>query len=109
MLIRRVCGQSSLIIVLVIKALDLACEQCGKPQSRLFYYRIKVRNMAIASSPSDSGVIACVRACIVMEVRSLKTEGIPATGYMTAQEAQPDMSDYLILRTGFVCTDSTAG
>jgi putative transposase len=33
-----------------------------------------------------------------MEVRSLKAEGIPATGYMTAQEAQPDMSDYLILR-----------
>ena len=65
--------------------------------------------MAVASSPNDSGVIACVRACIVMEVRSLKTEGIPAAGYMTAQEAQPGMSDYLILRTGFVCTDSTAG
>jgi hypothetical protein len=38
-----------------------------------------------------------------MEVRSLKTEGIPATGYMTAQEAQPDMSDYLMH-----CLDSSA-
>ena len=46
---------------LVIKALDMAYEQRGKPQGLLFHSD-QGRNMAAASFASDSGGTACARA-----------------------------------------------
>ncbi len=47
---------------LVIKALDMAYEQRGKPQGLLFYSDQGAPNMAAASFASDSGGTTCARA-----------------------------------------------
>ena len=46
---------------LVIKALDMAYEQRGRPQGLLFT-RIRARNMEAASFANGSGVTACAKA-----------------------------------------------
>jgi len=47
---------------LVIKALDMAYEQRGRPQGLLFHSDQGSPNMAAASFANGSGVIACARA-----------------------------------------------
>jgi len=82
----------------VIKALDMAYEQCGKPQHVLFHsdqssqyfsrlfrqrlwrYRMQ-QSMNRGGNCWDNSPMDCL-------FRSLKSEWIPATGYLTALEAQ---------------------
>ncbi|RMM38454.1 ISPsy13, transposase OrfB [Pseudomonas coronafaciens pv. oryzae] len=93
---------------LVIKALDMAYEQRGKPQGLLFHsdqgaqygsrqFRKRLWRYRVRQSMSRRG--NCYDNSPMARVfRSLKTEWIPAVGYMTAQEAQGDISHYLMHR-----------
>lgn len=86
---------------LVIKALDMAYEQRGKPQGLLFHsdqgsqygsrhFRQRLWRYRINQSMSRRG--NCYDNSPMERVfRSLKTEWIPTMGYMTAQEAQRDI------------------
>ncbi|WP_164657709.1 DDE-type integrase/transposase/recombinase, partial [Pseudomonas viridiflava] len=97
---------------LVIKALDMAYEQRGKPQGLLFrsdqgsqygsrQFRQRLWRYRIRQSMSRRG--NCYDNSPMERVfRSLKTEWIPAVGYMTAQEAQRDISHYLMHRYNWV-------
>ncbi|MGP9825255.1 IS3 family transposase [Ectopseudomonas khazarica] len=97
---------------LVIKALDMAYEQRGKPQQVLFHsdqgtqyasrhFRQRLWRYRMEQSMSRRG--NC-RDNSPMErlFRSLKSEWIPATGYVTASEAQRDISLYLMHRYNWI-------
>ncbi|BAQ82248.1 transposase [Pseudomonas sp. St29] len=97
---------------LVIRALDMAYEQRGKPQGLLFHsdqgaqygsrhfrqrlwrYRIR-QSMSRRGNCWDNAPMECV-------FRSLKTEWIPTAGRMTAQEAHHDISHYLMNGTNWI-------
>ena len=97
---------------LVIKALDMAYEQRGKPQGLLFHsdqgsqygsrhFRQRLWRYRINQSMSRRG--NCYDNSPMERVfRSLKTEWIPTVGYMTAQEAQRDISHYLMHRYNWI-------
>ena len=86
---------------LVIKALDMAYEQRGRPSGLLFHsdqgsqyasrlFRQRLWRYRMRQSMSRRG--NCRDAPMERVFRSLKTEWIPTTGYRTAQEAQRDIS-----------------
>ena len=97
---------------LVIKALDMAYEQRGKPQGLLFHsdqgsqygsrqFRQRLWRYRMRQSMSRRG--NCYDNSPMERVfRSLKTEWIPTVGYMTAQEAQRDISHYLMHRYNWI-------
>ncbi|WP_085983120.1 IS3 family transposase [Pseudomonas asplenii] len=97
---------------LVIKALDMAYEQRGKPQGLLFHsdqgsqygsrhFRQRLWRYRINQSMSRRG--NCYDNSPMERVfRSLKTEWIPTVGYMTAQEVQRDISHYLMHRYNWI-------
>ncbi|MDZ5601810.1 IS3 family transposase [Pseudomonas sp. RP23018S] len=90
---------------LVVKALDVAYEQRGRPQGCCFT-PIRDPNMAAVSFAQGYG--ATMRqsmsrrgncwdnAPMERVFRSLKSEWIPTTGYMTGLQAQRDISQYLM-------------
>ncbi|WP_081004488.1 IS3-like element ISPsy24 family transposase, partial [Pseudomonas amygdali] len=97
---------------LVIKALDMAYEQRGKPQGLLFHsdqgaqygsrqFRQRLWRYRIRQSMSRRGN-CWDNAPMERVFRSLKTEWIPTVGYMTAQEAQRDISHYLMHRYNWI-------
>lgn len=93
---------------LVIRALDVANEQRGRPQNvlfhsdqgtqygsrsfrqRLWHYRFKP-NMSRRGSCHDNPPMEQL-------FRSLKTEWVPSVGYMIAAQAQQDIGRYLMQR-----------
>lgn len=90
---------------LVIKALDMAYEQRGKPQQVLFHsdqgsqyasrlFRQRLWRYRMEQSMSRRGN-CWDNSPMERLFRSLKSEWIPPTGYLTAQEAQRDISHYL--------------
>jgi len=89
---------------LVIKALDMAYEQRGKPQGLLFpsdqgsqygrrQFRQRLWRYRMRKSMSRRG--NCWDAPMERVFRSLKTEWIPTVGYMTAQGAQKNILTWL--------------
>ena len=91
---------------LVIKALDVAYEQRGKPQGLLFHsdqgsqygsrnFRQRLWRYRMRQSMSRRGN-CWDNAPMERVFRSLKTEWIPVTGYLTGQQAQRDISQYLM-------------
>ncbi|MCF5058652.1 IS3 family transposase [Pseudomonas proteolytica] len=93
---------------LVIKALDMAYEQRGKPQQVRFHsdqgsqytsrlFRQRLWRYRIEQSMSRRGN-CWDNSPMERLFRSLKSEWIPATGYLTAMEAQRDISHYLMHR-----------
>ncbi|TEJ79064.1 IS3 family transposase [Pseudomonas aeruginosa] len=90
---------------LVIKALDMAYEQRGKPQQVLFHsdqgsqyasrlFRQRLWRYRMQQSMSRRGN-CWDNSPMERLFRSLKSEWVPSTGYLTAQEAQRDISHYL--------------
>ncbi|WP_409280886.1 IS3 family transposase [Pseudomonas defluvii] len=97
---------------LVIKALDMAYEQRGRPSSLLFHsdqgsqyasrlFRQRLWRYRMRQSMSRRGN-CWDNAPMERVFRSLKTEWIPTTGYRTAQEAQRDISHFLMHRYNWV-------
>ncbi|WP_304951699.1 IS3 family transposase [Sulfitobacter sp.] len=97
---------------LVIKALDIAYEQRGKPQQVLFHsdqgsqyasrlFRQRLWRYRMQQSMSRRGN-CWDNSPMERLFRSLKSEWIPATGYLTAQEAQRDISHYLMHRYNWI-------
>ena len=97
---------------LVIKALDMAYEQRGKPQqvlfhsdqgsqyaSRLFRQRLWRYRMQQSMSRREN---CWDNSPMERLFRSLKSEWVPSTGYLTAQEAQRDISHYLMHRYNWI-------
>ncbi|TED83254.1 IS3 family transposase [Pseudomonas aeruginosa] len=89
---------------LVIKALDMAYEQRGKPQgsqyaSRLFRQRLWRYRMQQSMSRRGN---CWDNSAMERLFRSLKSEWVPSTGYLTAQEAQRDISHYLMHRYNWI-------
>ncbi|MBG4488447.1 IS3 family transposase, partial [Pseudomonas aeruginosa] len=93
---------------LVIKALDMAYEQRGKPQQVLFHsdqgsqyasrlFRQRLWRYRMQQSMSRRGN-CWDNSPMERLFRSLKSEWVPSTGYLTAQEAQRDISHYLMHR-----------
>ena len=93
---------------LVIKALDMAYEQRGKPEGVLFHsdqggqyasrkFRQRLWRYRMQQSMSRRGN-CWDNAPMERLFRSLKTEWVPSTGYMTALHAQRDISFYLMQR-----------
>ncbi|MDI3326897.1 IS3 family transposase [Pontibacterium granulatum] len=91
---------------LVVKALDMAYEQRGRPQKVLFhsdqgsqytsrYFRQRLWRYRMQQSMSRRGN-CWDNAPMERLFRSLKSEWIPATGYVSATEAKRDISDYLM-------------
>ena len=97
---------------LVTKALDMAYEQRGKPQGLLFHsdqgsqygsrhFRQRLWRYRIGQSMSRRG--NCYDNSPMERVfRSLKTEWIPSVGYMSVQQAQRDISHYLMHRYNWI-------
>ncbi|WP_434039027.1 IS3-like element IS222 family transposase [Pseudomonas aeruginosa] len=97
---------------LVIKALDMAYEQRGKPQQVLFHsdqgsqyasrlFRQRLWRYRMQQSMSRRG--NCWENSPMERLfRSLKSEWVPSTGYLTAQEAQRDISHYLMHRYNWI-------
>ena len=97
---------------LVTKALDMAYEQRGKPQVLLFHsdqgsqygsrhFRQRLWRYRISQSMSRRG--NCYDNSPMERVfRSLKTEWIPSVGYMSVQQAQKDISHYLMHRYNWI-------
>ncbi|WP_339428857.1 IS3 family transposase [Pseudomonas taetrolens] len=97
---------------LVTKALDMAYEQRGKPQGLLFHsdqgsqygsrhFRQRLWRYRISQSMSRRG--NCYDNSPMERVfRSLKTEWIPSVGYMSVQQAQRDISHYLMHRYNWI-------
>ncbi|MCV3822847.1 IS3 family transposase, partial [Pseudomonas aeruginosa] len=86
---------------LVIKALDMAYEQRGKPQQVLFHsdqgsqyasrlFRQRLWRYRMQQSMSRRGN-CWDNSPMERLFRSLKSEWVPSTGYLTAQEAQRDI------------------
>ncbi|MGK9063772.1 IS3 family transposase [Stutzerimonas chloritidismutans] len=97
---------------LVIKALDMAYEQRGRPQQVLFHsdqgsqyasrlFRQRLWRYRMQQSMSRRGN-CWDNSPMERLFRSLKSEWIPATGYLTAQEAQRDISHYLMHRYNWI-------
>ncbi|WP_152690388.1 IS3 family transposase [Pseudomonas fluorescens] len=97
---------------LVIKALDMAYEQRGRPQGLLFHsdqgsqygsrqFRQRLWRYRMLQSMSRRGN-CWDNAPMERVFRSLKTEWIPTVGYMTAQEAHRDISHYLMHRYNWI-------
>jgi len=91
---------------LVIKALDMAFEQRGKPQGLLFHsdqgsqygsrkFRQRLWRYRIVQSMSRRGN-CWDNAPMERFFRSLKTEWIPGNGYASISEAQKDISYYMM-------------
>ena len=97
---------------LVTKALDMAYEQRGKPQGLLFHsdqgsqygsrhFRQRLWRYRFSQSMSRRG--NCYDNSPMERVfRSLKTEWIPSVGYMSVQQAQKDISHYLMHRYNWI-------
>ncbi|OKA28530.1 transposase [Pseudomonas versuta] len=97
---------------LVTKALDMAYEQRGKPQGLLFHsdqgsqygsrhFRQRLWRYRISLSMSRRG--NCYDNTPMERVfRSLKTEWIPSVGYVSVQQAQRDISHYLMHRYNWI-------
>ncbi len=91
---------------LVIKALDMAYETIGKPKKALFHseqgsqygsrkFRQRLWRYQITQSMSRRG--NCWDNSPMEQLfRSLKTEWIPATGYMTLEKGRRDIGYYLM-------------
>ncbi|MDA3419359.1 IS3-like element IS222 family transposase [Pseudomonas aeruginosa] len=97
---------------LVIKALDMAYEQRGKPQQVLFHsdqgsqyasrlFRQRLWRYRMQQSMSRRGN-CWDNSPMERLFRSLKSEWVPSTGYRTAQEAQRDISNYLMHRYNWI-------
>ncbi|HEK3493671.1 TPA: IS3 family transposase [Pseudomonas aeruginosa] len=97
---------------LVIKALDMAYEQRGKPQQVLFHsdqgsqyasrlFRQRLWRYRMQQSMSRRGN-CWDNSAMERLFRSLKSEWVPSTGYLTAQEAQRDISHYLMRRYNWI-------
>ncbi|WP_129374240.1 IS3-like element IS222 family transposase [Pseudomonas aeruginosa] len=97
---------------LVIKALDMAYEQRGKPQQVLFHsdqgsqyasrlFRQRLWRYRMQQSMSRRGN-CWDNSPMELLFRSLKSEWVPSTGYLTAQEAQRDISHYLMHRYNWI-------
>ncbi|MEI1037051.1 IS3 family transposase [Pseudomonas aeruginosa] len=97
---------------LVIKALDMAYEQRGQPQQVLFHsdqgaqyasrlFRQRLWRYRMQQSMSRRGN-CWDNSPMERLFRSLKSEWIPSTGYLTAQEAQRDISHYLMHRYNWI-------
>ncbi|QBY93856.1 IS3 family transposase [Pseudomonas aeruginosa] len=97
---------------LVIKALDMAYEQRGKPQQVLFHsdqgsqyasrlFRQRLWRYRMQQSMSRRGN-CWDNSTMERLFRSLKSEWVPSTGYLTAQEAQRDISHYLMHRYNWI-------
>ncbi|MFA0926897.1 IS3 family transposase [Pseudomonas syringae pv. tagetis] len=97
---------------LVIKALDMAYEQRGRPQGLMFHsdqgsqygsrqFRQRLWRYRMRQSMSRRGN-CWDNAPMERVFRSLKTEWIPTVGYMTAQEAHRDISHYLMHRYNWI-------
>ena len=91
---------------LVVKALDVAYEQRGEPQGLLFHsdqrsqygsrqFRQRLWRYRMRQSMSRRGN-CWDNAPMERVFRSLKSEWIPTTGYLTGQQAQRDISQYLM-------------
>ena len=91
---------------LVVKALDVAYEQRGKPQGLLFHsdqgsqygsrqFRQRLWRYRIRQSMSRRGN-CWDNAPMERVFRSLKSEWIPTTGCLTGQQAQRDIGQYLM-------------
>ena len=97
---------------MVTKALDMAYEQRGKPQGLLFHsdqgaqygsrhFRQCLWRYRISQSMSRRG--NCYDNSPMERVfRSLKTEWIPSVGYLWVQQAQRDISHYLMHRYNWI-------
>ncbi|HCD6285281.1 TPA: IS3 family transposase, partial [Pseudomonas aeruginosa] len=97
---------------LVIKALDMAYEQRGRPQQVLFHsdqvsqyasrlFRQRLWRYRMQQSMSRRGN-CWDNSPMERLFRSLKSEWVPSTGYLTAQEAQRDVSHYLMHRYNWI-------
>ncbi|MCM3914236.1 IS3 family transposase [Pseudomonas aeruginosa] len=97
---------------LVIKALDMAYEQRGKPQQVLFHsdqgsqyasrlFRQRLWRYRMQQSMSRRGN-CWDNSPMERLFRSLKSEWVPSTGYLTAREAQRDISHYLMHRYNWI-------
>ncbi|TER38970.1 IS3-like element IS222 family transposase [Pseudomonas aeruginosa] len=97
---------------LVIKALDMAYEQRGRPQQVLFHsdqgsqyasrlFRQRLWRYRMQRSMSRRGN-CWDNSPMERLFRSLKSEWVPSTGYLTAQEAQRDISHYLMHRYNWI-------
>jgi len=91
---------------LVVKALDMAYEQRGQPKNVMFHsdqgsqytsrtFRQRLWRYRMQQSMSRRGN-CWDNAPMERVFRSLKTEWIPTTGYMTQREAKRDISFYLM-------------
>ena len=112
---RRVVGwalSNKPVANLVIKALDMAYEQRGRPQGLLFHsdqgsqygscqFRQRLWRYRMRQSTSLRGN-CWDNAPLERVFCSLKTEWIPTLGYMTAQEAHRDISYYLMHRYNWI-------
>ncbi|RON42537.1 transposase [Pseudomonas brassicacearum] len=97
---------------LVIKALDMAYEQRGRPQGLWFHsdqgaqygsrqFRQQLWRYRMRQSMSRRGN-CWDKAPMERVFRSLKTEWIPSVGYMTVQGAHRDISYYLMHRYNWI-------
>ncbi|RUE92650.1 IS3 family transposase [Pseudomonas aeruginosa] len=97
---------------LVIKALDMAYEQRGRLQQVLFHsdqgsqyasrlFRQRLWRYRMQQSMSRRGN-CWDNSPMERLFRSLKSEWVPSTGYLTAQEAQRDISHYLMHRYNWI-------
>ncbi|MDM4798054.1 IS3 family transposase [Pseudomonas aeruginosa] len=97
---------------LVIKALDMAYEQRGKPQQVLFHsdqgsqyasrlFRQRLWRYRMQQSMSRRGN-CWDNSAMERLFRSLEVGWVPSTGYLTAQEAQRDISHYLMHRYNWI-------
>ncbi|RSK75598.1 IS3 family transposase, partial [Pandoraea apista] len=97
---------------LVVKALDMAYEQRGRPQGLQFHsdqggqyasrkFRQRLWRYRIEQSMSRRGN-CWDNSPMERLFRSLKTEWVPNTGYMTAPQAHRDISHYLMQRYNWI-------
>ncbi|MOA04818.1 Integrase core domain protein [compost metagenome] len=97
---------------LAARALDMAYEQRGRPQQVMFHsdqgsqyasrlFRQRLWRYRMRQSMSRRGN-CWDNAPMERLFRSLKTEWIPSTGYLCAQEARRDISHYLMHRYNWI-------
>ncbi|WP_183378624.1 MULTISPECIES: IS3 family transposase [unclassified Herbaspirillum] len=97
---------------LVVQALDMAYEQRGRPQGILFHsdqggqygsrkFRQRLWRYRIEQSMSRRGN-CWGNSPMERLFRSLKSEWVPNVGYMTALQAQQDISHYLMHRYNWI-------
>ena len=97
---------------LVVRALEMAYEQRGRPQGLLFHsdqgakyasrkFRQRLWRYRIKQSMSRCGN-CWDNSPMERLFRSFKTEWLPSVGYMSAQEAHRDISHYLMHRYNWI-------